>query len=82
MRKLKLVKNAINEAASYTNFLVIKSRAIYLRLLAMPVEMNKRSGSIRLFLDVVAKDEAEFKYAPELVGIRSCLAKDGSRRVA
>jgi hypothetical protein len=40
MKKLKLVKNAINEAASYTNLLVIKSRAIYARLLAMPVEMN------------------------------------------
>jgi hypothetical protein len=40
MMKLKLVKNLINETASYTNFVVIKSRAIYSRLLAMPVEMN------------------------------------------
>src|SRR5260370_38950228 len=33
------------------------------------------------FSDVTAKDEAEFKYAPELVRIRSCLAKDCARRV-
>jgi hypothetical protein len=40
MMKLKLVKTLINEASSYTNFVVIKSRAIYSRLFAMPVEMN------------------------------------------
>jgi hypothetical protein len=40
MKKLKLVKNLINETASYTNFVVIASRAIYSRLLAMPVKMN------------------------------------------
>src|ERR1039458_6357144 len=91
MKKLKLVKNLINKAASYINFLVIKSRAIDSRLLAMPVELRFReigasppcaaSASLRLFLDVVAKDEAEFKYAPELVSRRSRFAKDTSRRV-
>jgi hypothetical protein len=40
MRKLKFVENLINEAASYTNFVVIKLRAIYSRLLALQVEMN------------------------------------------
>jgi len=40
MKKLKLVKNLMNEAANCTNFVVIKSRAVYSRLLAMPVEMN------------------------------------------
>jgi hypothetical protein len=42
MRKLGLVKNLINEAAIYTNFVVIESRAIHARLLAMPVEMDWR----------------------------------------
>src|ERR1035441_3231833 len=36
---------------------------------------------MRLFSDVVAKDEAEFKHAPEFVSIHSRLAKDISRRV-
>jgi hypothetical protein len=40
MKKLKLVKNLIHQTESYTNFLVIKSRAIYSGLLAMAVEMN------------------------------------------
>jgi hypothetical protein len=40
--KSKLVQTPINEAVSYTNFVVIKSRAIYSRQLAMPVEMNQR----------------------------------------
>jgi hypothetical protein len=42
MRKLGLVKNLINEAAIYTNFVVIESRPIHARLLAMPVEMDWR----------------------------------------
>ena len=32
--KRKLVENLVGEATSYTNFVVIKLRAIYLRLLA------------------------------------------------
>src|ERR1019366_1297473 len=37
-------------------------------------------GSIRLFCDIAAEDEAEFKYAPELALVRSFRAKDISLR--
>jgi hypothetical protein len=42
--KPKLVKNPINQAASYTNFVVIDSRAIYSRVLAMPAKMDQHPG--------------------------------------
>src|SRR5579859_5123899 len=46
----------------------------------MRIRVKVRSkASIRLLFgvsDVVAKDEAEFKYATELVRIRSCFAKN------
>lgn len=39
MMKPKLVKIPINEAASYTNFVLIESRAIYSRQLAISVRL-------------------------------------------
>jgi hypothetical protein len=44
MMNPKLVKYLKNQAASYTNFAVIESRAIVSRLLAMPVKINRRRG--------------------------------------